>query len=81
MSNDSHTRPATKDDAVEFKKAIATGAVKESSLSSRTSIQMFDSKLHWSKDVSLSVPPILCYCIASILMTVVNKVRFRPPTI
>jgi len=41
------------EDAVEFKKAIATGAVKESSIS--------------------SLPPILCYCIASILMTVVNK--------
>jgi hypothetical protein len=43
MSSDSHTRPATKEDAVEFKKAIATGAVKESPISSRTSIQMFDS--------------------------------------
>lgn len=41
MSSDSHTRPATKEDALEFKKAIATGAVKESAISSRTSIQMF----------------------------------------
>ena len=27
----------------------------------------------------ISVPPILCYCIASILMTVVNKVRLDYP--
>jgi len=40
-------------DAAEFKKAMATGAVKEANLS--------------------SVPPIICYCLASILMTVVNK--------
>lgn len=44
MSSDSHIRPATKEDAVEFKKAIATGAVKESSISSRTSVRMFDRK-------------------------------------
>ena len=43
MSSDLHTRPATKEDAVEFKKAIATGAVKESSISSRTSIQILAS--------------------------------------
>lgn len=40
-------------DAAEFKKAMATGAVKEANLS--------------------SIPPILCYCLASILMTMVNK--------
>ena len=42
MSSDLHTRPATIEDAVEFKKAI--GTMKESSISSRTSIQMFDSR-------------------------------------
>ena len=42
MSSDSHTRSTMEEDAVEFKKAIATGAVKESSISSRTS--MFLSK-------------------------------------
>lgn len=42
MSSDLHTRPATKEDAVEFKKVISTGAVRESSISSCTSIQMFD---------------------------------------
>ncbi|KAI0704369.1 UDP-galactose transporter [Cytidiella melzeri] len=42
------------DDVAEMKKAIATGAVKE------------------SPSVS-ALPPIVCYCIASILMTVVNK--------
>ncbi|KAJ6625009.1 hypothetical protein B0H10DRAFT_1784000 [Mycena sp. CBHHK59/15] len=40
-------------DDVEMKKALATGAVKEASIS--------------------TVPPIACYCLASILMTVVNK--------
>jgi len=45
MSSDSHTRPAANEDKVELKKAIATGAVKESSLSSCTSIQTPDSKL------------------------------------
>jgi GDP-mannose transporter len=44
---------AEEEDAAEMKKALATGAVKESSTS--------------------AVPPILCYCFASILMTVVNK--------
>ncbi|KAF8801271.1 GDP-mannose transporter [Phlegmacium glaucopus] len=50
MSSDSRI---TNEDKVELRKAIATGAVKESSIS--------------------SLPPILCYCTASILMTVVNK--------
>lgn len=54
MSSGSHTKPAVVEDVAEFKKAIATGAVKESSSIS-------------------SLPPILCYCLASILMTVVNK--------
>lgn len=44
MSSDLHTKPATNEDAVELKKAIATGTVRESSISSRTSIQLFDSK-------------------------------------
>ena len=45
MSSDSHTKSDMNEDAVEFKKAIATGAIKESSISSRTSIQVFDNKI------------------------------------
>ena len=75
MSSDSHTtKPATKKDAVELKKAIATGTVKESSISSRTSTQYLITSFNQSKVDNISVPPIICYCIASILMTVVNKV-------
>ncbi|KAJ3569037.1 hypothetical protein NP233_g5319 [Leucocoprinus birnbaumii] len=51
-TSNSHTEEK---DAAEIKKAIATGAAKESGHS------------------NAAVPSIVCYCLASILMTVVNK--------
>ncbi|KAH8093741.1 UDP-galactose transporter [Cristinia sonorae] len=48
----------TEDDVVEMKKAMATGSGKEAPASACT---------------FLGIPPILSYCLASILMTVVNK--------
>jgi GDP-mannose transporter len=57
-------------DAAEVKKALATGALKEASAS--------PSKCPWlgmfMQSLIVLVPPILAYCLASILMTVVNKV-------
>ncbi|KAF9457189.1 GDP-mannose transporter [Collybia nuda] len=44
---------SVEDDVVEVRKALATGALKEVSVS--------------------TMPPIICYCLASILMTLVNK--------
>jgi GDP-mannose transporter len=70
-------------DAAEVKKALATGALKETHASPGEHFWMTRSyKSHNSRS---AVPPILCYCLASILMTMVNKVRtpsitapFRP---
>ena len=62
-------------DIVDMKKAIATGSAKEGPAvsSSASSFDLAESveltKGNWSV-----VPPIVCYCLASILMTVVNKV-------
>lgn len=58
-------------DAAEFKKAMATGAIKEAKLSSstcQTGRSLLKSLIHF-----YLVPPIICYCLASILMTMVNK--------
>lgn len=73
MSSQTHGKSSSRDlDAAEFKKAMATGAIKEAKLSSSTC---------WTGRGLLKslirfylVPPIICYCLASILMTMVNKV-------
>ena len=60
------------EDVVEMKKAMATGTKEAPSVSA--------CELHVSfvegtrSDCCTAVAPIICYCIASILMTVVNKV-------
>ncbi|PPQ65755.1 hypothetical protein CVT26_000356 [Gymnopilus dilepis] len=55
MASHSKASSSNAQDAADLKKAVATGAVKDSSMPSS------------------SLPPIICYCLASILMTVVNK--------
>lgn len=69
------------EDVVEMKKQLATGSSKETH-QSVSSCECFQSVLRW-RDVCSdplfilcsTVAPIACYCAASILMTVVNKVR------
>lgn len=69
------------EDVVEMKKQLATGSSKETH-QSVSSCECFQSVLRW-RDVCSeplfilcsAVAPIACYCAASILMTVVNKVR------
>lgn len=68
------------EDIVEMRKAVATGSAKaEVPVNSGmfTCTSYFDILTY----AAFAVPPIVCYCIASILMTVVNKVSqyFSPP--
>jgi hypothetical protein len=64
------------EDVADIKKALATGA--STQMSARKFVHVkYNSAADSPVSVSYpagSVPPILCYCIASILMTVVNKV-------
>lgn len=64
-------------DVVEMKKAIATGA-KESPVTSSRAFPALPQVARMLRGDS--VPPIVCYCLASILMTVVNKVRANTVT-
>jgi GDP-mannose transporter len=73
MASQHGNGPTEEKDVAEMKKAIATGAsTKEASLSARES--HFTLEILNNNDIWSTVPPILCYCCASILMTVVNKV-------
>lgn len=61
-------------DAAEVKKALATGALKETHTSPCEYPYLHVYIIPMDLTTS-AVPPIVCYCLASILMTVVNKVR------
>ena len=66
------------DDVVEMKKAIATGSAKDgagvsSGVYTYLVLQRHD-RAQYGFHSRYTVPPIVCYCLASILMTVVNKV-------
>lgn len=63
------------EDVLEMRKAIATGSAKEGPAVSSGEYE--DGGLCAARSNSRvfgSVAPIVCYCLASILMTVVNKV-------
>ena len=76
MANE-HSSQKEEEDVVEMKKALATG-----SASSQSNVTSSGTYCHFVQLVqsSLKLPlrhvvaPIVCYCMASILMTVVNKV-------
>lgn len=73
MASQHGNGPSEEKDVAEVKKAIATGAsTKEAPLSAREF--HFTLEILNNNDIWSTVPPILCYCCASILMTVVNKV-------
>ena len=79
MANE-HSSNKGEEDVVELKRALATGSASTQSNSASASACMAFYVYHImfslrSKTLSWhTVAPIVCYCMASILMTVVNKV-------
>lgn len=71
------SRERDEEDVVEIKKALATGNGEDPKAPGASASLFFFSLIdedHFLTLLCLAVPPILCYCSASILMTVVNKV-------
>ena len=79
MANE-HSSNKGEEDVVELKRALATGSASTQSNSASASaygilLSVAPFSLRSEKKLSWhTVAPIVCYCMASILMTVVNKV-------
>ena len=77
MSSSDRRQSQAEEDIVDMKKAIATGSAKEGPSVSAGEYSVCSGEYIIGLDTAwyFLVAPILCYCVASILMTVVNKVR------